>query len=75
MSDSNLKVEGWAALAEVLGIMRSMQDGTSVPSVELTVDSKAMIKATVKCYAPDPDMAKDDCTRIFDELCTRYGIR
>lgn len=70
----NLKVEGWQALAEVLGIMKTMQDSASVPSVELTMDSKGVVKPTVKVYAHDPQVAKTECVAIFDELRARFGL-
>ena len=70
----DLKVEGWEALASVLGIFKSMQETQSLPSVELTMDSKGVVKPTVKVYNQDPMQAMNDCQIIFDTLRERYGI-
>lgn len=70
----DIKVEGWEALASVLGIFKTMQETQSLPSVELTMDSKGVVKPTVKVYNANPMQAMEDCQLIFDSLRDRYGI-
>ena len=71
---SKIKTEGWDALAEVLGVLRTISSEASVPSVELAVDSKGMVKPTVKTYDPDPYTAMRVTEDIFNQLRERYGL-
>ena len=42
-------------------------------SVEITVDSKGMIKPTVKVYDDNPFMAKDSAIIIWNQLKDKFG--
>lgn len=45
----------------------------SIPSVELSVDSKALVKPVVKVYNLDPEQANQEAQRIFDDLVIKYA--
>lgn len=70
----SINAEGWDALAEVLGIFRSVRESQSIPSVKLEMDSKGVVKPTVHCYSNDPYQAMKDCAEIFDMLRERYTL-
>ncbi len=74
MTTSNVKIEGWEQLAEVLGIMRGGDSKESVPSVVLKTTASNAVQVEVKIYNPNPQQAKDDCIAIFDEVRVRYGL-
>lgn len=61
-----------AILAELRHIRAALGSG-SVPSVELSVDSKALVKPVVKVYDADPERANQETQRIFDDLVIKYG--
>lgn len=42
-------------------------------SVEITVDSKGMIKPTVKVYDDDPTLARDMAVVIWNQLKDKFG--
>ena len=63
---------GEEVLAQLRRIVNAL--GTeSRSSVEITVDSKGVVKPTVKCYSTDPDEAAEIAQRIFDDLVIKYG--
>lgn len=72
-TNNNVKIEGWEQLADVLGILRGA-GSESVPSVTLKTTASNAVQVEVKVYAPDPDKAKDDAVRIFDEVRSLYGL-
>lgn len=67
------KAEGWKELAELIGILRGGAAENSIPSVELKNLSGGAVQKTVKIYNPDPDKAKEDAIRIWEELTALYG--
>lgn len=72
-TSNTIKIEGWEQLAEVLGIVRGA-GSDSVPSVALKTTASNQVQVEVKCYAPDPDKAKEDAVRIFNEVRGLYGL-
>lgn len=42
-------------------------------SVEITVDSKGMIKPTVKVYDDDPTLARDMAVVLWNQLKDKFG--
>jgi hypothetical protein len=71
-------LEGFGQLLEEMlavqrHILAALGSGSSVPSVELSVDSKALVKPVVKIYDLDPERANQEAQRIFDELTIKYA--
>lgn len=42
-------------------------------SIEITVDSKGLVKPTVKVYNDDPQTAKDMAVLLWNELKDQFG--
>ena len=63
---------GEEILAE-LRHLRAAMGTESRSSVEITVDSKAVVKPTVKVYSDDPDEAAEKAQEIFDSLIIKYA--
>jgi hypothetical protein len=60
-------------LAELRHIRAALGASGSVSSVELTVDSKAIVKPTVKVYSLDAAAACEQAQTLFDDLIIKYG--
>lgn len=73
MTNDPLRIDGWEDLAKALDILRGGNSSDSVPSVELSLDSKGVVKPTVKVYNPDPHQASADAQAIFDQLRAKYA--
>lgn len=59
-------------LSELRWIHAAMGASGSVPSVEIDVDSKGVVKPHVKIYDLDADTANAKAQAIFDELVIKY---
>lgn len=62
-----------ALVDEVRGLRAQMGSTAGVSSVELSVDSKALVKPVVKVYDTDPDVASAKAQEIFDACVIKYG--
>jgi hypothetical protein len=60
-------------LAAQKHILAALAATGSVPSVELSIDSKGLVKPVVKVYDLDPERASQEAQRIFDELALKYS--
>lgn len=68
-------VLGVEILTELKHLRAGLGVQAGVSSVELTVDSKGVVKPTVKVYDQDPDVASAKAQEIFDENVGKYTAR
>lgn len=68
-----------STLLEILAELRKLSAaiGTtgSISSVELTVDSKAVVKPTIKIYNLDVAVACAQAQELFDDMIIKYSAR
>lgn len=62
-------------LAELKKLNAAIGATGSISSVELTVDSKAVVKPTVKIYDLDAAAACEMAEDLFDDLIIKYGAK
>ena len=60
-------------LTELQQLRTALAVNGPASSVELSVDSKALVKPIVKVYDIDPDVACARAQELFDDLIIKYG--